>query len=141
MVPVTTTRTVTRDMGSYQTIQEEVPVSSGCGVSTGYSTSVSGGCGSTVSSGCGCAAPAPACGCAAPVAPACGCGSGAGSVVDSGSAYGGGVAPATRMVCKKVWVPNVVTEEVPVTTMQQQSSEETYTYNVTLYRDEAVAWL
>jgi len=68
-----------------------------------------------------------------------GCGSGCGNGCGSSAAGGdgcGSAAPATRTVCRRVWVPNVVTQEVPVTTYKNETSEEAYTYNVTLCRDE-----
>ncbi len=56
---------------------------------------------------------------------------------DSGCGGGcGGCAPATTTVCRRVWVPNIVTEQIPVTTYQNQKSTQEYTYTVTLCRTE-----
>ncbi len=47
-----------------------------------------------------------------------------------------GCAPATTTVCRRVWVPNIVTEQITVTTYQNQMSTQEYTYTVTLCRTE-----
>lgn len=44
--------------------------------------------------------------------------------------------PATHMVCRKVWVPQLQTREVDVTTVQQQVSDEPYSYTVTVCKLE-----
>ena len=45
-------------------------------------------------------------------------------------------APATRTVCQRVWVPNCVTEEVPVTVCRTVMVNEPCTYTVQLCRQE-----
>ncbi len=79
----------------------------GCGAGTGCGASASSGCGSQVAY----AQSYGAQGCSAPV-------------------YSDSVqysAPATQMVTRRVWVPNVVTEEVPVVENIAQSQEVAYT--------------
>jgi hypothetical protein len=49
---------------------------------------------------------------------------------------GGCATPATTTVCRKVWVSNVVTEQVPVTACERQITEEPYTYTVTVCKPE-----
>ncbi len=84
-VPVTTMRTVTKDMGSYQCVTREVAANP-CG---GYAKNT----------GCG------------------GCGSPCGRCAPSG---------CTRTVQRRVWVPNIVTEQVPCTTYTIQQVEQPY---------------
>lgn len=45
-------------------------------------------------------------------------------------------APATRTVCKRVWVPNVVTEEVPCTVTRYRQVPQEYKYHVTVCKPE-----
>lgn len=44
--------------------------------------------------------------------------------------------PCTTTVCQKVWVPNVVEEEVTVTVCKPEIVEEPYEYQVTVYKPE-----
>ena len=48
----------------------------------------------------------------------------------------GDCAPKTTTVCKKVWVPNCVTKEVPVTVCKQVVEDQPYEYNVTVCKPE-----
>ncbi len=98
------------------------PACSSCG------TANCGGCGATSASGlaagAGCTGPDCA-GAAAAGAGAAGAGAGA-----AGAGVGGvGMAGSANcpMVIKKVWVPNVVTEQVPVTTQSMQDQVVSYT--------------
>jgi hypothetical protein len=120
---------------------------SGGGCGNGIFAGQSRACGcSKKSNGCGCGSPvASSCGCSAPVQSACGsstgCGSGCGgnmivngNVVNSGSIVGGcntgtmvAYAPTTMTTTRRVWVPSVVTEEVPVVTNTVQNEEVAYT--------------
>jgi hypothetical protein len=130
-VPKTEMKTVTKDYGHWEEqvvevaaapIATNVVTSSGCGSSTNYS---GGGCGSSCggcASSCGGCAPAPACG---------GCGGGysggcGGSVVVS---YAAPVAQSygTTTSTKRVWVPNVMTETVAVSSSTQQAQVVNYT--------------
>jgi hypothetical protein len=99
-------------------------VNSGCGAQATYSYS---GCGQAVSSSCGgCGRAAKSCGCGRAAkscgcgTTSCGCNSGCNNATVASSGYGcGGIAgvvsaPAAQTVTRRVWVPNVVTEEVPV---------------------------
>ena len=53
-----------------------------------------------------------------------------------GVGYDAGCAPTvTHMVCR-VWKPNLVTEEVPVTVWRTETIEEPYEYQVTVYHPE-----
>ncbi len=102
------------------------------------------------STNCGCGSHATSsCGCSAQVSSACGtpngCGSSmstgcnsntvvCGNVMNSGSmmsGYSAGTmmapAPATRTTTRRVWVPSVVTEEVPVVTNTVKNEEVAYT--------------
>jgi hypothetical protein len=106
-VAETSTRTVSRDRGHWETQQVEVACG-GCGKGNSW-----GGCESSCG-GCG------------------GCGSGCGG---RGS-DGGGCAAFSRTVCRRLWVPNVVTEEVPVTTYRNCTEEVPYEYSVTVCRPE-----
>jgi hypothetical protein len=157
VVPVYSTKTVTRDAGHYETVVEEVASaatvstvssSNGCGSSYAASSPCgsTGGCGSAAPS-CGCGSPAPvvssSCGCStpAPVSTGCGCGStstgcgsmmggcGSSTAVASSSMSGGcgSAAPAVQTVSRQVWVPNIVSEEVPVVSSTTKSEEITYT--------------
>ena len=144
-VPVTTTKTVTKDVGHWQTQVVEVPASStpvypsGCGsVAYGSSSCGSSACG-TVSS-CGGCATVRSCG---------GCG-----MSSSNSCGGMSYAPAASTSCgtttmtKRVWVPNIVTETVPVvekttqtqeikyTVFEQRSEQIPYTCTTILYKPE-----
>ena len=57
-----------------------------------------------------------------------GCGSSmSGVVVSSGSSVGGCGAPAVQTTSRQVWIPNVVTEEVPVVSSTTQNEEVAYT--------------
>ena len=47
-----------------------------------------------------------------------------------------GCAPRVYRVCKRVWVPNVVTEEVEVTVCRRQTEEVPYEYCVTVMKPE-----
>lgn len=155
-VPKTTMRSVQKDYGHWETVVDEAAVSaiapaSNCGVVHGASNVVvMGGCGTSVSyqsighcgskrhcgcgrvSGCGscnsacgssngCGISSSACGVAS--SSACGCGSHAS--VSPSCATGVVSAPATRT--RRVWVPNVVTEEVPVVEHETVSEEIAFT--------------
>lgn len=143
-VPVYSSKSVQRDYGHWETVVDEVaapavvaaPVTNCNG-----GAYVANGCGSYAGNGCGCAAPAPACGCAPAVSSGCGCGSvaavnGCGSNFGCGSvAYAGPAAAYSAPACgsavqtasRRVWVPNVVTEEVPVVESKLTSEEISYT--------------
>ena len=126
-------------------------VVSGGGCGNGLFASRSRVCGCAKKSGrCGCGAPAAsACGCSTPVNSACraangcgssvssGCGSNAivsGNVMNNGAMVAGcstgmiaSSAPAVATTTRRVWVPSVVTEEVPVVTNTIQNEEVAYT--------------
>lgn len=53
-----------------------------------------------------------------------------------GGGYSCGCAPATRTVCRRVWGPNVTTEEVPVTTYRTVTEEVPYEYTEVVCRPE-----
>ena len=100
---------------------------SGCGVSMGGYASGCGSCGG----GCGQVYAAPASSCGGCGNSACGGGCGAGT---GGISYGSiavsnaaNCAPATQMVSRRVWVPNVVTENVPVVENQSSTEQVAYT--------------
>jgi hypothetical protein len=156
-VPVYSTKTVTRDAGHYETVVEEVAsaatyaapsanYTNGCSSApSSYVSSCEGSCNSSsVSSGCGLKSRCHShrCGGCATTIVAIGCGSSMGcgtasegcsasSVTSSdsvsGASCGSAVAPAMQMVSKQVWVPNVVTEEVPVVSSTSTNEEITYT--------------
>jgi hypothetical protein len=44
--------------------------------------------------------------------------------------------PQYKTVCRQVWRPNIVTEQVPVTVWQNQISQQPYQYTQTVYRPE-----
>lgn len=145
-VPVTTMQTVTKAYGHWEDRVEEVAAAPAapCAAASAPEASCSNGSSvvvvrrglfgrkyCTVASSCGdCSACAPACG-----AEAAGCGSaegGCGSdAAGCGSDASGCGAPASgcgvATVTRKVWVPNVVTEEVPVTTTTMQKDVVSYT--------------
>ncbi len=126
-------------------------VVSGGGCGNGIFASQSRGCGHRAKA-CGCAKRSGNCGCSAPVAStACGCSanvssgcaSNAGSscsgnaIVSGNVVYGSSMvsgcgttvasAPAMSTTTRRVWVPSVVTEEVPVVTNTVQNEEVSYT--------------
>ena len=107
----TLTRTVTKDMGSWQCQTMEVPVSScgSCGGRTGILArlmSCRSRCASACVSSCG---DCSSCG---------GCDAGCGTTMTT--------------VQKRVWVPNVVTEEVPCTVTRSKMVPQEYNYMVTV---------
>lgn len=56
--------------------------------------------------------------------------------VANGGGYDAGCAPqVTHMVCR-VWKPNIVTEEVPVTVWRTETVDEPYEYHVTVFYPE-----
>ena len=132
-VPTTTMKTVTKDYGHWEEqVVEAAPVqteSYGCGSSMGgcgTSTVSYGGCGSSCggcSSGCGgCESSCGGC------SSGCGDGCGASSVsLGAGSGCGAPVASSCGTQTKRVWVPNVVTEQVPVTSSTTRSEVVMYT--------------
>ncbi len=152
--PVTKTQMVTRDLGHWELRVEEVASSVGCGATSSPAISI-GGCGTGttyVSNGCGTVQPTysysscgrqavsspcggcgrkSACGgcgqCGQSTVAACGPSAGCGSIsgVEVGCAVA--TAPTTTTVTRRVWVPNVVTEEVPVVENVLQSQEIAYT--------------
>ena len=130
--------------------------SNGCGNAAMSMTSVSGGgCGNGMfagrSRGCGCARKSSGCGCNAPVSNSCGCSAtsssgcgssvgsacGGNSIVSGNVVCGGSVvsgcgtaaasAPATTTTTRRVWVPSVVTEEIPMVTNSVSCEEVAYT--------------
>jgi YTV len=135
-VPVTTMTSVCKDYGHWEDRVEEVAAAPATAVAaaptcgTGYTTvTVRSGlfgrrCCKVATSCGGCSSCAPACG-----AEASGCGSVAGGCgSDAGSC--GAAAPAgcgTTTVTRKVWVPNMVTEQVPVVTSTTQKDVVSYT--------------
>ncbi len=148
-IPTTNTQTVTRDYGHWETRVDEVVVS-GMTFATEQPSSVSygsgcgfnmGGCGSYVTGGIGCSAsvgcgPQRGCGSCGDCSDCGGCGSmgahtgcgsfhAAGVVPDCG--YSVAATPTTQTVSRRVWVPNVVTEEVPVVENQTHTQEVAYT--------------
>ena len=50
--------------------------------------------------------------------------------------YDAGCAPVVTQHVHRVWRPQIVTEQVPVTVWRSQMSDEPYEYNVTVYRPE-----
>ena len=152
--PVTRTQTVTRDHGHWEMIVEEVAAASsyaaptagismgGCGTGTTYVNGCGGmsptysynGCGQAVSSACGgCGRTAGCgsrCGCQSAAVASCGTAAGCGSisgVASNAPSCGVASAPTVRTVTRRVWVPNVVTEEVPVVENVTEQQEITYT--------------
>jgi YTV len=137
----------------------------GCGTGTTYVNNGCGsvtyrynGCGQAVSSSCGgCGQVAAGCGCRS----GCGCGQAASTPCGGGISYGGmssgvgcggisGVVsvPTTQTITRRVWVPNIVTEEVPVvenvteqqelayTTFEQQTTDVPYEVTTVVYVPE-----
>lgn len=144
--PVTRTQTVTRDHGHWEMRVEEVgtmgcsasaPIAVGgcgtattfvnnseCGVAPVYSYRASGcgaasGCGTVVTGGCGCGQLNQASHCGQ------GCG-GCGSIA-VGTVVSQSNVQVPQTVSRRVWVPNVVTEEVAVVENVMESQEITYT--------------
>ena len=113
-VQVQELRDVTRDQGYW----EDVLCDDSHGAAYG-----GGGCGS---SGCGrgCRRWLRGCG---------GCGGGCGDV---GAGYDAGCGNAVAQHVHRVWRPNYVTEQVPVTVWRNQMSAEPYQYTVTVCRPE-----
>ena len=155
-VPSYSTQSVTKDYGHWETVVEEIAgscygaadvVSSAPAMSMSYRAPVmsySNGCGnaamgSTVvyGGGCGNGIFGRSSGCRLSGCRSSSCGGNAivsGNVVYGNSISGGcgvstsvAVAPATRTATRRVWVPSVVTEEVPVVTNTVQSEEVAYT--------------
>lgn len=147
--PVTRMETVTRDYGHWEVRVEEAaapttavaapaPISmGGCGTYSGNCASC-GGCGqvySTYSNGCmrsstcggcgGCGVQQACGGCGQSACGGCGHSNAAscGAVASTGTS----VAPCAQTISRRVWVPNVVTEEVPVTENVTETQEVTYT--------------
>ncbi|MCC9643502.1 ferredoxin [Rhodopirellula sp. JC740] len=137
-VPTTTMKTVTKDYGHWE---EQVVEVAAAPVAT--NVAYSGGCQPSLSSSsaCGCVSRCGGCrSCGGCVSSCGGCNTGCGQ---SYAGCGGGVSyaasasagcgSATTTVTKRVWVPNVVTEEVPVTT----STTESQVVNYTVYEQQA----
>ncbi|WP_346772119.1 ferredoxin [Neorhodopirellula lusitana] len=141
-VPKTEMQTVTKDYGHWEEQIVEVAAapaatnvvySNGCGSTSGYassgcgcsSVSYSNGCGTSCGCRSNCGGCASACGgCGSSSYGGCGGGvSYAAPAVATGSACGSAVTTQT----KRVWVPNVQTETVPVTTSSQESKVVSYT--------------
>jgi len=143
--PVTRMQTVTKDYGHWEVRMEEVaglaaaPAIS-CGtpaVSTGGCGMNMGGCGNYTSScgscgGCGQVFAATAGGCQ--VSSTCGGCQGYGltganpvCATPAASTAAAACAPTSQLVSRRVWVPNVVTEEVPVTENLTSSEQVAYT--------------
>ena len=76
-------------------------------------------------------------GCCSPRRRACGDSGGCGDCggCEDCGATAGGCAPTTT-VCQKVWVPNVVTKEVPVTVCKTVVENQPYEYCVTVCKPE-----
>ena len=139
-VPKTTMQTVTKDYGHWEEQVVEVaaaPVAStvayvgGCGSVSSVSSACGGSCGRR---SCGCGS------CGGCVSKCGGCGNGYGQTYagcGGGVSYSAPVSTAcgstTSTITKRVWVPNVVTEEVPVTT----STTESQVVNYTVYEQQA----
>ncbi len=66
----------------------------------------------------------------------CGCNGGCSDGCGDGCGDDCGCAPQTTTVCKKVWVPNLVTKEVPVTVCKTVMEEQPYEYCVTVCKPE-----
>lgn len=154
-VPSYSTQSVTKDYGHWETVVEEVAgscygaaqvvseapamyystpamnysasamsYSNGCGNAVMATTVSGGGCGNGIfgrSRGCGCARKSSGCGCGARASGSCGTASSCGC----GTAVA--AAPATTTTTRRVWVPSVVIEEVPVVTDSVSSEEVAYT--------------
>jgi len=113
-------------------------VVSGGGCGNGMFASSSSGCGCAHKArACGCANRSSNCGCGAPAASsACGCGGG-NAIVSGNVVYGNSIAtdcgtavasaPAMTTATRRVWVPSVATEDVPVVTNTVQNEEVSYT--------------
>jgi hypothetical protein len=61
----------------------------------------------------------------------CGCADACGSV-----GYDAGCAPAVTQQIQRVWKPDLVTEQIPVTVWRNEVVEEPYEYHVTVYHPE-----
>ncbi len=152
-IPTTKTQTVTRDYGHWETHIDEVAVSgvgmasgqavvgngSGCGFSMGGCGAYVGqvGCGNQVGcGGCGNQVGCGGCGTVGGYVSNAGCGGcgtsscaggvamGSGGDCNSGAIY---AAPVSQTVSRRVWVPNIVTEEVPVVENVAHTQEVAYT--------------
>jgi len=136
VVPVYSTKTLTRDAGHYETVVDEVASAA----TYSSEASVSNGCNSVVTyrghgNGCGDCAPVVSSGCGC--SPAVSFGGGSSSVgcgislsysdSTANSGCGNVSVPSTRMISKQVWVPNVVSEEVPVVSSKSTNEEIAYT--------------
>lgn len=98
----------------------------GCGIQ-----SSSGGCGSNACGG-GCGSAMSSCGVVSNGMSSCGVSGGnisyGAPAFDSGMSYASSAcAPASQTVSRRVWVPNVVTEQVPVVENVSETQEVTYT--------------
>jgi len=128
-VPQTTTKCVTKDYGHWEERVVEAPASS---VSSGPGAGM--GCGSR-RGGCGLLGRLHghhrSCGCRSCASACSSCGSNCGGGCGAGNGCG-----ATKT--QRVWVPNVVTENVPVTTMSNQS--QTVHYTVYEQRSEQIPY-
>ncbi len=65
-----------------------------------------------------------------------GCGSCASACGGCGDSCGSECGPQTTTVCRLVWVPKLVTKQVPVTVCDQVEVEEPYEYTVTVCHPE-----
>ena len=133
-VPTTKLQTVTRDAGHWEDRVVEVaaaapvqavscggcaPASVSYGSSCGGCSSGCGGCATSSCGGCGSSSVALGCG-SGGCGPAAG---GCGGAISVASSAGCG----TTTVTKKVWVPNIQTETVSVTSSEQRDQVMTYT--------------
>jgi hypothetical protein len=131
-VPVYSTKSVERDYGHWETVVDEVtaPAAVAAPVTDcNGGAYVANGCGAYVANNCGCApAVNVGCGCGT-VAAVNGCGSnlGYGSASAAYAAPSVACAPAVQTASRRVWVPNVVTEEVPTVETQLTTEEIAYT--------------
>ncbi len=152
-IPKYSTQTVTKDYGHWETVVEEVAgsgysvsgVTSDAGCGPVSSAVAGGGCGSSMF-----APSTPSCApavtnrclprvrCGRPAVPSCSTGCGCGcnvqpSVVSNGCVPNGSVTLGTVVnstpvtTTRRVWVPNVVTEEVQVATNEVVNEEMAYT--------------
>lgn len=112
VVQETQMRTVTVDEGQYQTQTVEVPCTPSCGSGMLRHHRMH------RCSRCGCRDN----GCS------CGCSEDCGGCGEAGCDCG----PQTTTVCRQVWVPNMVTKEVPVTVCRQVVEQQPCQYTVTV---------
>ncbi len=138
--PVTKMQSVTKDYGHWEVRVEEAAVVAPvqpAPCSTGsYRTQINmGGCDTYQSSGCGGCSSVTACGnscgragCGAQVSVTSGCGTPSCSSCGTAGGVSNGCATiAPRTTTRRVWVPNVITEQVPVVESVTETQEVSYT--------------